>query len=364
MSDRIRGANLLLRLQPEAIPLDPLNVEIEGRPARLVESGFYERLEKGWGTFFDPAALARNQAGYTQLSQLVPALENRAPSGCPAHSVPVFLDGRPVEFDGRPVDGPIPPVDATRLSATDIGAVEIYSSSAGLPLFALDRLTMSCGAVIMWSSWMTRPGVGEVPHIEVKLCEPGGRPGETTLEGTVEDRLSEVRLPAARVRASVTDPRADAPREIEVRTDSLGRFRLCDVPIGTRVTLAPSYGPHADEGTMIEALDGVRTKLTIQVTVPGSIVGRVLEEETGRPIRGQVPLTLVGTDYRTLSDRSGRFSFGDLPPGSYDIRADCGGFDSLQPRVEVSEAGMARVTVFIRKVVRGGRDRFRYSCDN
>ncbi|WP_419164252.1 carboxypeptidase-like regulatory domain-containing protein [Candidatus Palauibacter sp.] len=172
-----QGANLLLRLQPEAIPLDPLNVEIEGRPARLVESGFYERLEKGWGTFFDPAALARNQAGYTQLSQLVPALENRAPSGCPAHSVPVFLDGRPVEFDGRPVDGPIPP----------------------------------------WT--------------------PQG--------SLIEDRgeaASELRPPPSG---------ADAPRRSKYGRIRWG-FRLCDVPIGTRVR----WPPRSDivEGTMIEAL--------------------------------------------------------------------------------------------------------------
>ena len=38
-----------VRLQPHAIPLEPLEVGVEGRPPRLVESGFYERMEEGWG---------------------------------------------------------------------------------------------------------------------------------------------------------------------------------------------------------------------------------------------------------------------------------------------------------------------------
>ena len=36
-----------VRLTPQAIPLEPLEVGVEGRPPRLVESGFYDRMEEG-----------------------------------------------------------------------------------------------------------------------------------------------------------------------------------------------------------------------------------------------------------------------------------------------------------------------------
>ena len=353
---------LLVRLVPEAIPLEPLHVEVEGRPARLVETGFYDRRSLGIGTFFDPASVARSGAGHSQAERFLLSLQNRAPARCDRERVPVFLDGRPV--GGRPVDGPRPTVTLSELVVTELAAVEIYADAGGLPGFALDRNTIYCGAVVAWSSRMTAPRVGEIPKIEVTLCEPAGRGGETTVEGTVEDELTAVRLPAAQVRASFPNAEGDGWREIEVRTDSLGRFRVCDVPVGTKVTLAPSYGPHAQDGTFFEAAPDTRVGLTVQVTVPGSLVGRVLEEEMGTPIRGQVPLVLVGTDHRTLSDTSGRFAFENLPPGTYDVRADCGGYNSGQPRVEVTESGQARVTVHIRKVVRGPRDRFRYTCDN
>ena len=357
------GRTLLILLTPEAVPIEPINVDVEARPERLVETGFYDRNSEGLGTFFQPGVVVRSQAGYTNVERLIMAFQRRTPSGCSSDLVPVFLDGRPLR--GRPTNGIAnPPLSLGDLAVNEIGAVEVYPDAAGLPGFALGLDTIKCGAVILWSSWMTRPRVGEIPTIEVTLCEPSGAPGEMSVDGIVEDELTAVRLPAARVSASYRTTQRDRWHEIEVRTDSIGRFRLCNLPTGGEVVLTPSYGPYVEDGRVVDATTHDVIALTVKVTLPGSIVGRVLLEETGRPILGRVPVVLVGTDYRTETDPFGRFAFGVVPPGSYVVQAECGGFDSSQTPIDVEEVGRARVTVFVENIIHRPADRMRRRCDN
>ncbi|WP_425155535.1 carboxypeptidase regulatory-like domain-containing protein [Candidatus Palauibacter sp.] len=194
----------------------------------------------------------------------------------------------------------------------------------------------------------------------MQLCEPGQGAGEVTLEGTVEDGLTEVTLPTARVRASYSVAGVASIQELEVRADSLGRYRVCHVPAGADVTLAASYGLHVGASVAIEALSGVQTKLTVPITVPGSITGRVLNEATGNAFRTPVSVIVVGTDFRTVSNSSGRFSFESLPPGYYEIRGVCSGFNSLSATVEVTAARQTHAMLVLRPVDRA----YRRGCDN
>ncbi len=372
-----RPGPLDVRLLLDPVEVAPLEVDVEGRPLRLVETGFYDRLEEGWGTYFEPEWVRTRSVGFTRLSHFVSSLQMRAPqSRCP--SVPVYYDRELIgEADGWGTSRPrsLNPAGTQRsaveppaqfmdeLSVADLGAAEVYPTSSPIPLFAFNDTTISCGAIILWSDWMAQIG-GEVPQIDVKLCEPTGGSGAVTLDGTVEDRLTEVRLPAARIRASFAPADQEGPRElpeIEVRSDSTGRFRLCDLPSGTGVTLAPSYGPHPGEVATLRAEPGAAARLIVPVTMPGSVVGRVVNGNTGRgfPV---VPIVLIGTDVRAVTDGAGRFTMEDLPPGSYQVRADCGGFESPTPRVVVSEAGQARVLLVLEPEDRSGRDLRR--CDN
>ena len=68
-----------VRLQPRAIPLDPLEVGVEGRAPRLVESGFYDRMEEGWGVFLEPAWIEANKRGFVRLADFMSTLQMRAP---------------------------------------------------------------------------------------------------------------------------------------------------------------------------------------------------------------------------------------------------------------------------------------------
>ncbi len=371
-------APLAVRLSLDPVEVAPLEVDVEGRPLRLVETGFYDRLEEGWGTYFEPEWIRTRTAGFTRLSGFVSNLQMRAPlSRCPTVQVwydqkrigtaagwgtsrPLSINSAGTHQPAAEVEPPEPLLD--ELSVTDLGAAELYPPSSPIPLFALNDTTLYCGVIILWSDWTAQLG-GIVPQIEVKHCEPAGRAGEVTLDGTVEDRLTEVRLPAARIKASFA-PAAEQEqpelREIEVRSDSTGRFRLCDVPSGTDVRLSPSYGPHPGEAATLRVEPGAAARLVVPVTVPGAVIGRVVNGNTGRGFSA-VPVVLVGTVVRSVTGSGGRFAMENLPPGSYQVRAECGGFESPTQRVVVSEAQQARVLLVLEPEDRS-RDLRR--CDN
>jgi hypothetical protein len=89
-----------VRLSLDPVELEPLEVDVEGRPLRLVETGFYDRLEDGWGTYFEPEWIRTRRAGFIRLTDFVSNLQMRAPlSRCP--KVPVYYDRRLIgEVDG------------------------------------------------------------------------------------------------------------------------------------------------------------------------------------------------------------------------------------------------------------------------
>lgn len=348
-----------VRLQPEAIPVDPLEVEVEGRPPRLVESGFYERMGEGWGVFVEPKWIEANKAGFVRLSDFMSTLQLRAPlSRC--ERIPVYLDRRYVGQTAgwgtsRPRSinsagtfrSPVAPAPTLleELSVHDLGAAELFQPGAKMPLFAWNPATMTCGAIVLWSNWTA--ATAEIPEIEVELCEPAGHPGQVTLEGFAEDPVTEVRLPAAHVAASYTTSGGIERVETVVRTDSLGRYRLCDLPAGTEVELEAAYGPHQGDALIVEATAGTEVRLGVPVTSPGSITGVVTNAATGRPLEA-ARVTVVDTDFRAVTNLSGVFSLEGLPPGSYRLRALCGGFETSVQSAELPEGGQVRVVLALR----------------
>lgn len=48
---------LRLELEPEAVEVEPIEVRVDFQPEYLEEEGFYDRRERGWGLFLDPAEL-------------------------------------------------------------------------------------------------------------------------------------------------------------------------------------------------------------------------------------------------------------------------------------------------------------------
>ncbi len=163
-----RTVDLAIRLPPEAIEVEEIRVEVERtvRVPYLEHRGFYHRMERDWGQFFDPLFFERNHVvdmrhllsrvhGFQMVSGFI---ENRRAPGC----------GRRNPFGGRSeksypmvyLDGhPVGNVMTTKtlnsfVSPADIGAVEVYRSpSETAPDFIDSRAR--CGVIVIWTKrWL------------------------------------------------------------------------------------------------------------------------------------------------------------------------------------------------------------------
>ena len=353
------GNSLEIRLRTQAIVVEPLEVSVEGRAPRLAEAGFYDRMEEGWGVFLEPEWIEANKTGFTRLSDFMTTLQMRAPmSRC--SEVPVYLDRKPIggaSGSGTSRARSINPAGTHRsrgegaatlldeLSVFEVGAAELYQAGSKVPWFAWNAGTMTCGAIILWSNWTA--ATVEIPRIDVTLCDTAGRAGEVAVDGFVEDAVTEVRLPAAHVIASYPASGDRERVETVVRTDSLGRFRLCDLPEGAEVQLAAAYGPHAGDSLAVTAAAEAEVRLAVPVTPLALVTGLVVNGVTGQPLE-TVRIVVDDTDFRAATNRSGAFTLEGLPPGTYRIRALCGGFDPSAQTIEVAEGARVRVELRLR----------------
>lgn len=92
-------AELEVRLPTRAIPMEPLEVTVTGRSARLTEVGFYERRASDRGGFFLTADSVERR-GFTRVSDIfdfVPGVRVRTADNCRS----VYVDGRTVRIPIR-----------------------------------------------------------------------------------------------------------------------------------------------------------------------------------------------------------------------------------------------------------------------
>lgn len=325
-----RSSFVEIPLQPEAIEVEPIDVRVERRPIYLEEVGFYDRLEEGWGEQFNPGWVETRKVGYTRADQFVAYVQGRVPSlGC--SPPPVYVDGRRIMNE---VGGALPNNLLREMSTYRIGAVEVFSTGHGLPLFAVNDTTLACGAILLWSDrWGAESGP---PQIQVELCEPAGREGPITLEGVVRDELTGVRLPGAYVTLETEGGGAawqggrDGLRTI---ADRDGRYRYCDLdaaPATARARYGDETGPATPvaqpvaepepggEARGAETPGRIALDLEVPVSRPGQITGRVLDGSNRRPLDG-AEVTLPRLERTAHADRRGYFRLREVPPGDHEL---------------------------------------------
>ena len=152
------GAEMVLRLTIEVIPLNPLNVEVEARVRKLERVGFYDRKRLGLGTFIEyhqigvqartAADVLRRVAGLRLVIQgYFTDVQTRGSGTC-----------RPgIYIDGAFVSGPRRTVTSFNLEdlpATDIEAIEVYPGAASVPP-QYNGGTSMCGLILFWTQ---KPG--------------------------------------------------------------------------------------------------------------------------------------------------------------------------------------------------------------
>ncbi|MDH3735156.1 MAG: carboxypeptidase-like regulatory domain-containing protein [Gemmatimonadota bacterium] len=157
-------------LEPRAIAVEPLSVEISRRPLWLESNGFYERQERSLGQFVTPEMIEqRSFARFSEVLQQVPgvivrtictprcferiAMSGATQTGC----IPTFyMDGRLMHVRPAPRTSRLEPAGLIDLDGFapphDLAAVEVYRSISETPPQYYGR----CGSIVIW----TKRGTG------------------------------------------------------------------------------------------------------------------------------------------------------------------------------------------------------------
>jgi len=330
----VRGGGTLsvaLQLQTQAIALDPLEVEVEWRPAYLERMGFYDRRAEGIGKFYDPAYIKRWGVGAwgaarNLVGDIILGTGRAVTGGVGCRAGPqIIIDGR-LDRVGL----------ISTMSSSGIGAVEVFDGAYKAPDFLLEAgADPFCLTVIIWTrQWLNEY---ELERRRIVLCEPEGESDRPALvvEGTVTDDLTGVILPRSTVTAWVT--RSHGKRDERTTTaDDHGRYRFCELDPETPVTVWASF---AGMGGGLASLtpDGPASytrDLRIPISRPGRIVGRVVDRKSGKPVAA-AEITLGATDHRVQSDPQGFFKIDDVSPGDHALAVSHLGYGEASDSVSV-----------------------------
>ena len=186
------------------------------------------------------------------------------------------------------------------------------------------------------------------PSRSIVTCPADMDPSLTGLAGIVRDTLQGILIPGATVSATWTEDEGQR-RTISVEADNAGVYVLCGLPPLKDVTVSarfPSFrtepaqvniapGPPAGWDILVGVEEGALASL---LTVPGRIVGRVVDRRSRRPVEAASIIlsdTLLAEDRQSMTDGSGRFMFTDLDPGMYRVAVDHITFDPLDQLVHL-----------------------------
>lgn len=186
------------------------------------------------------------------------------------------------------------------------------------------------------------------PSRSIVTCPAEMDPSLTGLAGIVRDTLQGILIPGATVSATWNEGEGQR-RTVSVDADNEGVYILCGLPPLEDVTVSarfPSFrtepvrvsiapGPPAGWDILVGVEEGALARL---LTVPGRIVGRVLDRHSSRPIEAANVIlsdTLLAEDRQRLTDGSGRFMFSDLDPGMYRVTVSHLTFDPLDQLVNL-----------------------------
>lgn len=207
-------------------------------------------------------------------------------------------------------------------------------------------------------------GVPPLADILHRQCGPDANEEMRILAGVVRDAMTGRPARAAVVSASrelVPDKLrrfASSALNNTAVTDSLGRYVLCDVPLGQTVTVSARDDRRASDFITVEfgfdsvalggrgtiALNSPVTRLDLMLLAPefhtGQISGYVVNDNTDEPVAGAT-VSIDGTGYTTETDSTGAFNLSGTPSGKVGIAIRKLGYQMLRHDITVSPGAVA-----------------------
>lgn len=223
-------------------------------------------------------------------------------------------------------------VDLRHPRLDSLGIVELPARDARLAAGELSRVAL---AVPSWTSLLAAS------------CEAEG----THVVGRVRERGAE--LPLSGVRVTVGKPSAggappDSSRLLaQTVTDARGHFRFCALPPSGSVSVRASYLGATADSTVSAARGGaVRADLGLAVATRAAVVGRAVDAETGKPIRGaEVRLGAGEASWSAVTDEEGRFRMTEVERGRHPLRVDHSAYPAVEDTLRVEPGVSLSVSV-------------------
>ncbi|WP_158616624.1 beta-sandwich domain-containing protein [Corallococcus sp. CA054B] len=128
----------------------------------------------------------------------------------------------------------------------------------------------------------------------------------------------------------------------QTQTDAQGHFVFTALPTGsyTVEVLKETYAPVQET---VEVAVDAQASVTLSLQRERGTVAGTLQLEGGGSAGG-IAVLLVGTDFSTVTDAEGHFTFTGVPTGTYTLRAQHAGYVQHEQQVEVKTATEASVT--------------------
>lgn len=155
-----RVTRLRVSLAVDPLQVDPIEVSVERREAALEAVGFYDREHDGFGEFIDRMEIEDRARGKMTdvFSRVIGATIVGNPNS-PIERYVMLRSGRSdgcfprVLIDGILMhDGGNTPAEIDRfISPATVAGVEVYKSSAGLPV-QYGGTNSSCGVILIWTT--------------------------------------------------------------------------------------------------------------------------------------------------------------------------------------------------------------------
>ena len=147
------------------------------------------------------------------------------------------------------------------------------------------------------------------------IGEPGS--GDTHVSGVVTNSVTGSPITGARIEAVSSDGTVLTETHAQIG----GEYRLCKLPSAPGLALRAVFGTNEGASVVIPASGPQFMNLTVSVSDPVTIMGTVLDNGTQQPMEG-VWVALSGTRFSTVTNREGKFSFLDVPPGNHVLESN------------------------------------------
>jgi hypothetical protein len=189
--------------------------------------------------------------------------------------------------------------------------------------------------------------VGSPAAASAQACDPPAPDRhEFLIVGSVLDSITEVTLRDARITAVIASSGVGA-KVHQTRAGEGGRFRLCLTRSEQLVHLYASYMGRVSHRIKVQldaAVDSTSVILLVTGATVGRVTGRVVDAQGSQGVKAAL-VALQDIGITQVTDGGGNFSFGDVPPGPYQLMVSHVAYQRRTDSLSVESSAHLDVTV-------------------